>query len=822
MKKLHIMVAFAALLVACDRDVPRPGTDNPSPVVSASVVQGRVMALPGGPAFAGGAAEMVAGTEGSSAGELPFRTTVDASGNFRLTLGTPAAAAMAPLAPAYCTSTLTGAAGLRVVEVSEYTLRRDGIRAGSVHEVLPLDADNEDFDGFTLITRIYADREATVRGRVTCSGRVSTYDDLHLKPGWNQVEEFITHNSNSHNGSVVVRVQNRGSQPANFYYDPPLPQTGEFSAIPLGSASHIAVTRGGVTPLPVFVRLPEAGEHTVKVSLVEGPAGLSLDRESFTARSGETVSLGLRAGPELLGGAIVFHPVRLRFEFGEQVYETSLRVQADRQVRVDVPSVLLTADPLVLIPGQTATRDFSAQVSGTELPPTLSFSTGTAAGLTITANTLNVAAGERTVTLTVAAAPTVAPGDYTLPLYALYNGLRDEVGAFRVTVQAPSVRLEAPSVEVVGGESTQLSVTVYSQRGYSGPVTIEATGLPDGVTSSRATVNLPKDGAAIAEVVLTGTAPTFGRWEATVQASLPGNVLRAPLRLTTVPARTLLPTESNSARFAAGPDGTLWWANNNGPLMVLREGEGNRKVADLPDNSVTGLQISRGGTVWILGALRANRLVADELTEFPDPLAGALEHATDAQGRLWRVNGSAAARSVDRLREDGSWEVMHPLPAAAHSWETARIRSDPSGRWMLAVVPGRVTLIDTVAGTGKILTIPGFGPYGQQVAVGPQGQVWAYSRVEYQPRLIELREDGTAVLHPAPSLSGEDPETFGFDGAGRLWMLGHSELHVREGGELRSMTVPHGTAMWPIPATEGGVWVVYSPNHQTRYASRVR
>lgn len=153
MKKLHILVAFAALLVACDRDVPRPVTDN-LPSASANVVQGRLMALPDEAAasFGGGAAEM---TAASTTGELPFRTTVDAGGNFRLSLGTPSASMLSPVTTPGCVSNLTVTPPtLRVGTVESYVVRRSGAVIGGAYELLTLTTLDETTETVTFVQRI--------------------------------------------------------------------------------------------------------------------------------------------------------------------------------------------------------------------------------------------------------------------------------------------------------------------------------------------------------------------------------------------------------------------------------------------------------------------------------------------------------------------------------------------------------------------------------------------------------------------------------------------------------------------------------------------
>lgn len=671
-----------------------------------------------------------------------------------------------------------------------------------------------------------------MRGSVSCGGRTTPYD-LTLKAGWNQVEETVTYTG----GPRIVSVRSRGDRPATFYWAPDAAQSTEFQAVVLNSP--LAVTRGEVNPLRVLMRLPEAGEQTVKVSLASGPVGLRLEQTEFTTRSNEMVSLGLHAGPELLGG--VFHPVRLRFESGGSVHEVTVEVDVRTPIffHQEFHTSSVTA-------GETVTRELSVSVSSrgnAPLPPTLNFEFGAVTGLQLSARPLSTDGGSPlSLSVTIAVAPDLPAGAYDVPVFVSYPGGRDALSSLRIVVERPTVELKVPeSITAMEDESFKVGVEVRSVRGYSGPVTLELLNLPSDLSAETVTVNVPAGGVTLAEFSLRGRGQDFqfGRFEARVRARAGDQVLTAPFRLDTVPARTALPSLqpgfSSKAFFTVAAVGdTLWWlvppkgvgALPGGVLMALQGGV-ERRAAEL--SLVLGhyasLLAAPDGTVWVLGLEGATRLRGTELTEFRFDTAFDDVYATDAQGRLWRVPARGERHSVARLREDGNWEELFTLSTLPSNQRSrAVLHSDPSGRWLLAQTSEQTLKIDTITGSSQELRFPSSPEHqNRRLAIGVQGQVWGTSSnpTTHESRLFELLPDGAVRPHSLPVTQGT-VEHLAFDGADRLWMQGPGHhLRVLEGGVFRTLHFAYDYGVFPISAPEGGAWVVYWSDG-SMYASRVR
>ncbi len=200
----------------------------------------------------------------------------------------------------------------------------------------------------------------------------------------------------------------------------------------------------------------------------------------------------------------------------------------------------LTLDPATRSVVQGGTATITATVTRTAPfagPVALVFESAQA-GLTGTFAPDTVAAGATSSTLTLAAAASVAPGDYPVTVRARAAGLTEQVTTATVTVtQAPSFTLAATpdAISIEQGSASVSLARVTRVGGFAAPIALAVSGLPDSITATVATPSLAGDSTSVNFVVGTSVAP--GAYAAIFTATATGLDPRADTVAITVTRR---------------------------------------------------------------------------------------------------------------------------------------------------------------------------------------------------------------------------------------------------------------------------------------------
>jgi uncharacterized protein YdeI (BOF family)/uncharacterized membrane protein len=177
-------------------------------------------------------------------------------------------------------------------------------------------------------------------------------------------------------------------------------------------------------------------------------------------------------------------------------------------------------------------------------------------GLTVTFAPAAVPSGTPSTTVSVAAAGTLAPGNYSFTVRAQATGRTDRTGAVSVTVTARpaiAVALSATSASVAQGANTSYTATV-SRTNFTAAVTIAVTGAPAGVTTTTSTT-----GDVTTVSVAVGATAAPGSYTHTTTASGTGvTAVAATFALTVTaaaPASIALTATPNAISAQAGGAG---------------------------------------------------------------------------------------------------------------------------------------------------------------------------------------------------------------------------------------------------------------------------
>jgi hypothetical protein len=205
------------------------------------------------------------------------------------------------------------------------------------------------------------------------------------------------------------------------------------------------------------------------------------------------------------------------------------------------PNFSISATPTILnlTPGGggtnsiavTAMHSFNATTNLTVTIP------GAPSGVTATLSASSIAAGGAPVTLTVATTSATPGGTYVVVITGTSGGLTQ---AAYVTLALPAFAglssTPAAGVSVNQGGTTTGTITIYGINGFSGSVSLAASGLPSGVTASFAPT-----GATTSTVTFTATSA----------ASLTGSA--TPVAVTVTGSSTGFPSQTTTINVFVNP-----------------------------------------------------------------------------------------------------------------------------------------------------------------------------------------------------------------------------------------------------------------------------
>ncbi len=318
------------------------------------------------------------------------------------------------------------------------------------------------------------------------------------------------------------------------------------------SPQSLALAGGASTTLNVTLGALNGFSGPVTVTVSGLPGGVTQTRTSYAVNPGVPTMVGLSAAATVPSGITPF-----------TVTATSGSLTHTAQVTLTTGTTpdytLTTSTPaLSIVPGSTQTmtvtatavNGFSGAVMGSlsGLPPGVSVSPasfalplGTAVPVTVTAASAGLTPGNGVLTVLTSS----NTATHTLPV------------SVNVGSELQDIALSTPaSLSVSPGGLAVFDAITYGVGGYEGPVNIQVSGLPPGVTASPSsfTVSLSPDGIGSGEVKLTGTSPLgSGTAPFTVTATAGAQTHQNAIVLTTAPTNVVAATVNPAAPGTAFP-----------------------------------------------------------------------------------------------------------------------------------------------------------------------------------------------------------------------------------------------------------------------------
>lgn len=272
----------------------------------------------------------------------------------------------------------------------------------------------------------------------------------------------------------------------------------------------------------------------------------------------------------------------------------------------------LSSTTLSVVQGGTTTLTASVARTGSFTGTVDISAEGLPAGVTASFNPSTVGAGVTSTVLTVTAAASVAPGNYTFTIRGRATGISDKTGQATLTVTAApaiAVALTPTAGSVVQGASTAIATTV-TRTNFTGAVTLGVTGAPTGVTTTVA-----QNGDAGTITVNVGATATPGTSTLTVTATGTG---------------VAAATATYALTVTAAPAGSFTVALNPAALSVQQGANGQSTVTLTRTNfaapvtlAVTGLP---AGVTHAFGQTTLNN--AETTTTLTLSVAGNVAAAT--------------------------------------------------------------------------------------------------------------------------------------------------------------------------------------------------
>jgi len=186
-------------------------------------------------------------------------------------------------------------------------------------------------------------------------------------------------------------------------------------------------------------------------------------------------------------------------------------------------NVAVSAPSLNVAAGGTQTATVTvARLNGFTGAVSLSLD-GAPAGVTASFDPASVASDATTSTVTVTAEPAAAPGTYQTTVRARGQGVADRTTTLSLTVAQPqspafSLALGSAALSVAQGGSGTVGLTISRSGGFTGPVTLAATGAPAGVSAAFDPSPIPEGGSTSTITVAVGGSVAAGTYQLAVGA----------------------------------------------------------------------------------------------------------------------------------------------------------------------------------------------------------------------------------------------------------------------------------------------------------------
>ncbi len=317
------------------------------------------------------------------------------------------------------------------------------------------------------------------------------------------------------------------------------------------SPQSLSLAGGASTTLNVTAGALNGFSGPVTVTVSGLPGGVTQTSTSYALTPGVPGMVGLRAAAAVPSAITPFTVTATAGSLTHtaQVILTT-GTAADYAITTSTPALsIVPGSTQMMTVTATAVNGFNGAVMGSlsGLPPGVSVSPasfalplGTAVPVTVTA-AAGLTAGNSVLTLLTSS----STATHTLPI------------SVNVGSELHSIALSTPaSLSVAPGGSAIFDAITYGVGGYQGPVNIQVSGLPAGVTASPSnyTVNLSPVGIGSGEVKLTG-ASSLGNGTAsfTVTATAGTQTQQNAVVLTTAPTNVVAATINPAAPGTAFP-----------------------------------------------------------------------------------------------------------------------------------------------------------------------------------------------------------------------------------------------------------------------------
>ena len=313
-------------------------------------------------------------------------------------------------------------------------------------------------------------------------------------------------------------------------------------SLPAGASTNFDVTTGALYGF--------AGPVTVTVTGL--PSGVTQTGTSYVATPGVPVMISLNAA-STVPSAIT--PFLVTATSGKLTHTAQVTLTTGTQPDY---SIATSTQALSIVPGSTQTltvtamalNGFNGPVSGSvkglpvgvsASPASFALSLGTPVTVTVTASPSGLSNGNSVLSVVTSS----GTATHTLPV------------SVNIGSEQQDIALATPiSLSVSPGGTVVFDSIIYGVGGYQGPVNIQVSGLPAGVTASSTsfTVNLSPVLVGSAEVELTGAA-SLGNGTApfTVTATAGTHVHQNTVVLTTAPTSLVSATIDSTAPETAFP-----------------------------------------------------------------------------------------------------------------------------------------------------------------------------------------------------------------------------------------------------------------------------
>lgn len=270
----------------------------------------------------------------------------------------------------------------------------------------------------------------------------------------------------------------------------------------------------------------------------------------------------------------------------------------------------LSSTTLSVVQGGTTTLTASVARTGSFTGTVDISAEGLPAGVTASFNPSTVGAGVTSTVLTVTAAASVVPGNYTFTIRGRATGISDKTGQATLTVTAApaiAVALTPTAGSVVQGASTAIATTV-TRTNFTGAVTLGVSGAPTGVTTTVA-----QNGDAGTITVNVGATATPGTSTLTVTATGTGVAAATAtyaLTVTAAPAGSFTVAVNPAAlSVQQGANGqatvTLTRTNFTAPVTLAVTGAPNGVTVAFGQTTLNNAETTTTLTLGVAGSVAA-------------------------------------------------------------------------------------------------------------------------------------------------------------------------------------------------------------------------